>query len=293
MVRRKPLLVLLLGACQPSPTAPPELARDPAALVDAPVETPTTPTPVTPSVDARSCDALAGPRHLVVVTWPSTLRRQLAQADTAAGLLVFARTDCEFELLPDCRVPGHYGRARMLSTLIPLPFADLDELWANLPELAAREPQEWSGPYLLEVKAAWTLRAVAWDPSEATLKGNCEGATHVLDTVELGAGRFSRGAYVEPYGPTEIDEVLVEFGNPSRCGDERHEDCEQAWAVTLVALADDGERDGCPGPTGYDGLVCSSPERTNLCHLVLEDRRCNQMRGDESRLRELLGPTWR
>lgn len=303
------LTLVLLGACQPSPSTPPDAARDRAALADPPVET--LPTSSSSAADdeastreatlpstARSCEALAGHRHLVIVTWPSTLRRQLARADTRThgGLLVLARVDCGFALLPECRVPGRYNYVHSPLSFVPteLPLADIDELWANLPDLAAREPREWSGPYLIAVQAAGTLRAATWDPSAATLEGQCEGATHVLDTIELGAGWLARGSYVEPNGPADIDEVLVEFGDPSRC-ENRYEDkhqpkgCDEAWAISLIALDDDGERDACPGPTGYDGLLCSSPGRMNHCGLEPADRRCNHARGDEPRLRELLG----
>jgi hypothetical protein len=233
----------------------------------------------------------------LVVTWPSALRRELARADR--GLLVFTREGCELALLPDCRVPGRYEYRSFALSYVPnhIPLADIDELWANLPDLAAREAEPWSGPYLLAVQTAGSLRATTWDPGAVTLEGDCEGATHVLDTVELGAGMLARGSYVEPNGPSEIEEVLVEFGDPSRCT-ERDEDqrqpasCARAWAISLISVELElaNERDACPGPTGYDGLLCSSPGRTNHCGLEPADRRCNHVRGEEPRLRELLGP---
>jgi hypothetical protein len=273
------LLTVLLGACT-EPTVAGGV-HSPASVEPTPAPPPSAPVPTW---------EFDGHRHVLVVHWP-TSQLELLSSSLAdpVGLRVVAQRGDIFELLEHCRVAGSYRREARPSTPYHIPLAGPDELSANLPGFEGQPELA----LVFSLVDNGLLRASAWNPSAPAFDGDCREATHVVDTIELGAGSLARGTYAEPFGPATIDGELLRFGDTKQCPNLQPDPsqpssaCEQPWAVLLVALGEDLPLDGCPGDTGYDGLLCSGPKRTNYCGLQPKDRRCSQARGAEPRLREL------
>jgi hypothetical protein len=147
-----------------------------------------------------------------------------------------------------------------------------DQLYAQLPIGAARLEARLARAGKLDVRIALVgmLEAPSERVERAALTGDCDGATHVIAGVQLGAFKFYAGGSGEigaglgigqagvGGSSTASQELLSADGDPSRCdaastADARAPDgCGAVIRIELVRLGDPS----CPAGARWDGQRC-------------------------------------
>jgi hypothetical protein len=158
-------------------------------------------------------------------------------------------------MLPRCRAGGAYRWKRTTIATDTVEIHDADELFAKLPIGAASLEGELqrSGRLAVQTSVSGQFQLGGFDPV-ATPKGpECEGATHVLGALSVGAFKLRSGgaAKVEgkasflntasAHGGSESEETIVrEAGAPAHCeeGTESapHPDCASPIQMFLQPL---------------------------------------------------------
>jgi hypothetical protein len=222
----------------------------------------TSPSPIT-------CETAPGHRRVLTLDWTSAEREAVLDGLTR-GLAAVRLAGCGLTFLPECRVPaGRYvymprkpfEYTVTLGPDLPLWIVNLPR-WAS--ERGARLPEE----LLFRVTTAGQYRATPIDLRRAAWVGDCDGATHVISTVEV-------GAIVDHSSPVRRDCQRVHYSDtrpPPRCA--------APWSVQLTALdprAPLGQP--CPAPLHWNGIHCgrsrASPAHMDCSGLPPSDIACD------------------
>jgi hypothetical protein len=176
------------------------------------------------------CDIIASPTRPLVVEWPSADRASL-EARLASGLVAVRAAGCEIEVLRQCVVPGSYLYRALTRKNDQVLITDVDDLYVQMPLGAARLASKLARSGKLDVRMALVgmLEAPTGRIAADTLSGDCDGATHVIAGVQLGAFQFFAGGSGEMGaglvvgvaglgGRSEASrELLSADGDPTRC----------------------------------------------------------------------------
>jgi hypothetical protein len=222
-------------------------------------------------VSGPSCDSRPSYQHRLTLDWPAPRRAELlALLRAETGALVVEQRGCELILKPGCRGQQHYEFQGLDGMQWRQLLTTTEELWSNLPELA----DSGTGPVIVdEIRRGrfdlgpWATNrpppSTPWSPRELGLAGDCSGATHVLISVDVGAGRMlasdTAGSVVGP--------VLVNAGRMPGCRERRHSiaalaraDCLEPLQVSLLPLADTAPlSEPCIAPAQWNHIHCVDP----------------------------------
>jgi protein-disulfide isomerase len=168
--------------------------------------------------------------HPLIVEWPSPDRLQL-ENKVRQGLVVVRYVGCEMTVLERCTVPGTYGYLGGTLAQDELDIDDADDLYANLPVGAARLEGKLQRSGSLSVKMSLVGRYESPRPTVRVdeLQGVCDGATHFVCGVTVGAFDFSAGGKAAVGGGAGVAgigagaqsqaarETLTRDGDPSAC----------------------------------------------------------------------------
>lgn len=144
------------------------------------------------------CKVVASQERPLVVEWPSSDRADL-EVRASRGLVVVRYEGCNMVMLPRCRAEGAYAYAPVTTKQDSVTIKDSDELYAALPAGAARFEAKLQKAGQLNVAMTIVGVMVADRVSIETseLQGDCEGATHVVVGLSVGAFEFFAGADAE------------------------------------------------------------------------------------------------
>ncbi|MBK8261145.1 MAG: SUMF1/EgtB/PvdO family nonheme iron enzyme [Nannocystis sp.] len=146
------------------------------------------------------CGVIKSRDRPVIIEWPSADRANLEQQIRRGDKIVVVRYEgCEMEVLRDCAAPGAYRYAAVQRKEESSSLKDEDELYAKIPLGAAQLVGELKSHGALEL----TMTIVGgYESSSASLPrhqltGACEGATHLVRSLTVGAFTLSSGRGAE------------------------------------------------------------------------------------------------
>jgi hypothetical protein len=209
------LLIAVLGGCG-SKTPASELANPPEFNPE----------------DQSTCRVKEGQTRPLVVEWPSADRMEL-ETRAKRGVVVVNYNGCEMRLLPHCTVPGdrQYAFETASPTTDTVTIRNADELWANMPIGAAKLEGKLAVAGELNVNMTLIGRFTTSDPQVRYdgLQGVCEGATHIVAGLTVGAFDFYAGADAQVGGGVHVvgagagarstagRQSITQAGDPTAC----------------------------------------------------------------------------
>ena len=168
----------------------------------------------------------------LLVEWSAPDRASL-ESRLRRGLVVVHYEGCKVDVLSECSAPeasyGYHGLTRKNDSQR---IRTTDELYTNLPLSAVKLEGTLAKAGELNIEMAivgsYEVPRSVFDVSE--LQGRCEGATHVVSLVQVGAFEFYAGSGAEVGAGVEVEgaagvggrstaqhEVLNQDGDPDAC----------------------------------------------------------------------------
>jgi hypothetical protein len=190
-----------------------------------------------------TCHAEASPAQPLIVEWPSAARGMLeAIVEGHKSVAVVRYEGCTMTVLSGCTAPGtiEYVAYKNLKK-DEQRITTEDELYASLPVGAASLAGKLERAGELDVDMVLIGQYEADTPQSialADLKGTCEGATHVVRTVTVGAFDFHTGATAKVGGGAKVNVLGVGAGGSSSADEE--------------TIAEDGSVEACMAARSVD-----------------------------------------
>jgi hypothetical protein len=144
--------------------------------------------PKTPGAETEqqaTCRAAKDPMNPLVVEWPGTAKTAM-QAASQRGLVVVSYQGCVMKVLAGCDAGGRYQMKRVAPSQEHLVIDNEDKLYAELPLGVAKLKGYLEEGSHLSLEYVSVGQQVADGPPSA-LQGNCEGATHYVRAMTMGA----------------------------------------------------------------------------------------------------------
>jgi hypothetical protein len=158
-----------------------------------------------PGAQQSKCQVKQSQNKPLIVEWPSADRAEL-EAAAKGAVVVVKYNGCEMQLLSRCQAPGKYSYVAVTPKKDTLSIKDEDDLWANMPIGAASLEAKLAKAGELNVVMTMVGRHQAPQSSYRArdLKGSCDGATHVISGLTVGAFEFFAGAAAEVGGGVNV-----------------------------------------------------------------------------------------
>jgi hypothetical protein len=203
------------------------------------------------------CSVASSKAHPLIVEWPAPDRGELESQARDRGMVVVRYSGCEMQVLDRCAGPGAYAYKPLTKKKDHVSIRDVGSLYASLPMGAAKLEGrlEASG----ELSVAFTMVGRWESPTTSVtlrdLKGVCDGATHIVSAITVGAFTFSAGAKATAAGGASVlgagagasshseREVLSSDGDEAACEKAQAtdtappKDCGAMWRLEVVPLA--------------------------------------------------------
>jgi hypothetical protein len=216
---------------------------------------PATPPPI-PESFTNKCDAAKGQLRPLVVEWDAPDRAAL-ESQSRQGQLVVHYEGCSFEVLRRCKAPKRFTYA--YTGITPkdevVTMSNVKELYASIPVHAAKfEGKLAAGSKLsAEMRIVGEYGVAGETPAIDQLEGDCQGATHVVTALTIGAFSFGAGSNKEMSGSATVmgagagaksesqSEKLSKDGDPASCSESKRGDQnppEKCGALLRVELAE-------------------------------------------------------
>ncbi|MCA9655790.1 MAG: hypothetical protein KC501_38145, partial [Myxococcales bacterium] len=203
-------------------------ARVPAARSQLPEAA--TPDLGTATADQARCSVRRSADRPLVVEWPAADRAAL-EARAQQGLVAVRYEGCTMEVLTHCEVDGRYEFLALSPKQERVAIRSTDELYARLPVGAAglEGKLEHGGELVVDMSIVGRQQADRHVVSYDELTGRCDGVTHVLTGLTVGAftlhalASSEAGAQVEVAGAgagavhERSRELLTRDGDPRAC----------------------------------------------------------------------------
>ncbi len=233
-----------------------------------------------------TCGVVKSPKKPLIVEWPATRRAEL-ETVAQSGLVVVRYDGCDMEVLSRCHVASQYQFIPTTPKQETIVVRNSDDLYATIPVYAAAFEGKLASAGELNVDMMVVGRLVGPDDdiSRSMLRGTCEGASHVVHGLSVGAFEFFAGASAEASSSAgglglaagisskTSKETLRRDGTPSECKYEADQskpprDCSALLGVEVVELVDDVQSQGEPQSSGG---VESTPPRSKRPSVSVED----------------------
>ncbi len=135
--------------------------------------------------DVATCKVAKDPLNPLIVEWPGTSKVAL-DSTAKRGLVIVSYAGCVLKVLPRCAASGRYGFTGVTPARDTLRMSTESDLYARLPLGAASLKGELAAGTALALDyIAVGERRAEGAPDE--LVGDCEGATHYIASMTLGA----------------------------------------------------------------------------------------------------------
>lgn len=145
--------------------------------------------------DQSKCGVTKSQAEPLIVEWPDAARGRL-EALVRRGMVAVHYSGCEMEVLGQCSVKGHYGYASFTPKRSNVKMRDADELYANIPAYAVKfeAALQKAGELNVSMMIVGRYEADRASVRAEELEGQCEGATHIVNALTVGAFDFFAGA---------------------------------------------------------------------------------------------------
>jgi TPR repeat protein len=195
---------------------------------------PTTPTTAAEATGRVSVVPVAGPTVPFIVDWKAEDRGDLEEA-IADGVAVVAFDAQGLRLLKRCHLKGDYGYLPLEPKQDVVRFDSARDVQANLPVGGAGLVAKIGGGFAAgkTLDLAYVMigkRRTTWtDPTSEDLDGKCEGATHYVRAMTIGAFAMTTGSRQKAHAAAEVfavsaggststsSEVATTDGNLTAC----------------------------------------------------------------------------
>jgi hypothetical protein len=243
--------------------------------------------------DQTSAAAAKSSSRPLILEWPAADRAAL-EALRGSGVVVVRYGNREMEVLRGCRVAASYRYVPLTPKEEDLVLRDASELEATMPihtaTLEARLAHKQRLEVAMMIVGEYETEPRAW--AGADLRGSCDGATHVIQALTVGAfevaasaeEREGAGAKVMGFGVDARHdasrEVLHRDGTKEACTKGAARDpsppsgCGALLRVEVTpihfAVASSGGVAACPGSTVRKGDTCEAvaPDRPPLLDVL-------------------------
>ncbi len=187
--------------------------------------------------DQTTCKVHKSQSNPLIVEWPSADRASL-ETRSRQGLVVVRYDGCELELLTRCHAPGTYRYTSVSPKKDSLRIRNEDELWASMPIGAASlEGKLRNGGELgVNMTLVGTYQSDRIAVAKSDLEGLCDGATHILGGLSVGAFEFFSTATGSQGGGATVAGVGASASSSS----------------SQEVLATDGRSDACDASSSKD-----------------------------------------
>ncbi|MFO0666500.1 MAG: hypothetical protein U0174_21275 [Polyangiaceae bacterium] len=157
--------------------------------------------PELPTDTQAKCKVAKSQSEPLIVEWPETQRAKL-ESLRKRGLLAVHYEGCELSMLSQCRVKGTYGYSGITRKQSKVTIKDADELYASMPAFAVKleGKLKTAGQLNVQMTLVGRYEAQGGPATTADLEGDCEGATHVVAALAVGAFTFFAGSDAEVGG---------------------------------------------------------------------------------------------
>ncbi len=222
------------------------------------------------------CGVAKSQAHPLVVEWPSADRMTL-ENKIREGVVAVRYVGCEMRVLERCSVPAKYTYLGATRSEDKVVIKDEDDLYANLPLGAAKLEGKLlrSGELTVDIDLVGRYEAEKAAIRADELQGDCQGATHFVYGVAVGAFDFHAGADttvgagasfagVGATGQSQSErETLKKSGDEAACARATTEDkappdgCGALVRLEVVPIgAAPPLVPTCPDGTQWNGSVC-------------------------------------
>jgi hypothetical protein len=167
-----------------------------------------------------SVKAVSGPSAPLIVDWKAEQRADLEEV-IADGVAIVAWDDQGLRLLRRCRLDGEYGYLPIQVKKDVVRLESAEDVAANLPlggiGIAGKIGGEFEQGTTLDIAMAMVgKRRTTWnDVTTADLKGSCEGASHYVRAILVGAFAMQTGARAKARAAAVIFGAGVQGGSSS------------------------------------------------------------------------------
>jgi hypothetical protein len=230
--------------------------------------------------DQGKCSVRHSQSNPLIVEWPAADRGSL-EMRLRKGTAVVRYEGCRMEVLRRCSVPGSsYAYGGFTRKTEQVRMRDADELYANLPVGAARFEAKLQSAEALTV--AMTMVGMYESDRDAVgldeVTGECEGATHIVSGVQVGAYEFFAERSAQVGGSAGLAsgpaiggasgaerETLTRDGELQRCEGATADDtvppegCGALLRLEVVPLGESRQATArCPEGMAWSGTQCRS-----------------------------------
>lgn len=234
--------------------------------------------PPMPDTFKNKCDAAKGQLRPLVVEWAAPDRAAL-ESQARQGQLVVRYKGCDLEVMRRCKAPpkNAYGYTAITPKDESVKITNADELYASIPVHAASFEGKLaqSGQLNAEMTIVGEYGVSGLPPAVDQLQGECDGATHVVTALTVGAFSFFAGTTDEKGLSAKVlgagagveskkaSESLSRDGDVKACSSSKRgdptppENCGALIRVELAALVPAGEGiPECKPGTKLEGKKC-------------------------------------
>ncbi len=150
-----------------------------------------------------TCKVAKDPLNPLIVEWPATSKVALDSA-SKRGIVVVSYAGCTLKVLNECHAKGDYEYTGVTPARDKIDISSQDDLYARLPLGAVNLKGELdSGSSLKLDYIAVGQRVSKEAPTELEGEG-CEGATHYIRTITLGAYALDASAKAEAGASVDV-----------------------------------------------------------------------------------------
>ena len=185
------------------------------------------------------CGVAKSQAEPLIVEWPDAARGKL-ESQVKKSVVVVRYIGCDMRVLGQCSAPGKYGYASLNPKKSRVKMHNADELYANIPAYAVKFEGTLAraGELNVEMTIVGRYEADRSGVRVEDLQGDCEGATHVVTGLSVGAFEFFAGAGAK----AGVGVAAGDIGAGAKSSSLRE---------TLNA---DGQEAACKGATGADTI---------------------------------------
>lgn len=197
-----------------------------------------------------TCKVAKDPLSPLIVEWPASSKVSL-DAVSKRGVVVVSYAGCALKILSGCTARGQYQYTSVTPARDKISIESEDDLYARLPLGAVSLKGELARGSRLELDYIAVGQRVTTEPP-VDLEGDCEGATHYVRTITIGA--YALDAAARARGGAGVDVAGAGVGAERREGDRRLHgsgDVERC-AARSSATEDAASSAGCGAPLQLD-----------------------------------------
>lgn len=141
------------------------------------------------------CGVAKSQAEPLIVEWPDAARGKL-ESQVRRGVVAVRYVGCDMQVLGQCTAPGKYGYASLNPKKSRVKMRNADELYANIPAYAVKFEGTLAraGELNVEMTIVGRYESDRSSVRVEDLRGDCDGATHVVTGLSVGAFEFFAGA---------------------------------------------------------------------------------------------------